>query len=235
MAFSVITPASFLVTLALFKNDQGESIMSALKKKIKESEATDNDGARHLVDSTEQGLRHVLNEPRHALIHLYESMLRYEEYWCRMRPMYKSRYPNFLSLAFPKESPLKPFFNYRLLKHVESGTIALLHSRHFAMGFHSCHVQHDQSLGFEKLISVFSILASGFVIAVLLFLWEEVRGMNQAAETMNKVPPTKVMPQDTNKLLENKVNMLLLRYGIPDRIQFYKELEEVVLLKDTTM
>ncbi len=147
---------------SLFKRVEGGSLL----------ERNNYSAHFHLTETLAGALEYVVRNPRHALIMIKETMLKYPEYKCPLVEAWKTDYPNLLSFAFPKDSRLRVFFNYSLLKHFQRGTLDVLRKRYFRQGLDSCTSQSDQALGFEKTISLFGILAFGFVTAVTLLVLE---------------------------------------------------------------
>lgn len=102
-----------------------------------------------------------------------ETVLSYGDYICRMDMPWSSRYPRFLSPAFPKGSPYRALIHHRLMRHLEGGTLSAISERWRGDAMSACQKPSPfMALGKEKLVGLFALLAAGFAVAVALFLAE---------------------------------------------------------------
>lgn len=95
---------------------------------------------------------------------------------------YKSNYPKHLSMALPRGSPFFPFLHYHIVRYIEKGTLDFVGKRWQPPRLHCpssrarqsirASSSSDLSLGLEKLIGLFTILAVGFGSAIAVFWCE---------------------------------------------------------------
>ena len=102
------------------------------------------------------------------LVHSLWSLFRLFSPW-------SSSYPHFLSMATPPDSAYLPFLRRFVLRHVEKGTMRLLHDRWLEErgGGEGCPaVQAIRALGAEKTVSLFAAWAVGAGAALALLVGE---------------------------------------------------------------
>ncbi|TRY78407.1 hypothetical protein TCAL_13946 [Tigriopus californicus] len=114
---------------SLFTNAEEGSIFHSLYNKFLK-----DDRDQYMINDIPTLLQELMQSKKRALFYLLETVYTYPEYNCQISAPWISNYPNFLSMAFPKSSPYKEFFQFLLYEHLEQPlVIAVL----LTLGFNS--------------------------------------------------------------------------------------------------
>lgn len=90
---------------------------------------------------------------------------------CEITVAWQTQYPDWVSIVLPKNSPLTDLFNFKLLQMKEQGINRLLEQK-WSQKQLDCSEDPFSGLGVEKMIALFSFLLTGFIIAILIFIFE---------------------------------------------------------------
>lgn len=146
-----------------------------------------------------------------------ETVLASESIRCRVTTAWASSMPRHLTMALQKGSPLRQFFDFHLLRIRESGRMEILHRRW--KDSRDCQQQQmDISLGYDKLVFLFSLLVAGFAVSVLIYLMEQLMGFAYAKGTAEKEPAA---------VVRTAVGSVLEGFGIENRL-LETELEDLL-------
>ncbi|XP_059096595.1 glutamate receptor ionotropic, kainate glr-3-like [Tigriopus californicus] len=99
---------------SLFTNAEEGSIFHSLYNKFLK-----DDRDQYMINDIPTLLQELMQSKKRALFYLLETVYTYPEYNCQISAPWISNYPNFLSMAFPKSSPYKEFFQFLLYEHLE--------------------------------------------------------------------------------------------------------------------
>lgn len=155
-------------------------------------------------DTIAEVVEEVITVPKRAGVLLYESCVYGLPKWqsCQLIYPWKSLYPNQLSYGFRKNSPFKPFFNYRLLTYIETGFIHDIYKKYNA-DFFSCPEEDENisnSLSGNKLISLFMILGIGYLASLVLALGENLASKIDTRSKQDKEVPIQGIQLRSNYL-----------------------------------
>ena len=197
-----------------------------------------------VFNATRYALNSLMKSPRRGHLNFYETVLYDDEYKCKVKFPWKSQYPNHLSFAFPKNSPLFPFFDYQVLKMMETGTMDLIR-RKWTGSDRQCTDQEDKELeedvglSFNKLVGLFLVCSIGAVLAILIFTYEVANGVYRKLP-MRRVDDSELeyvdrytrYSQDGNgKKVMNKMSNLFIKWNVQDWNVFMTDMEELFQLK----
>ena len=97
-----------------------------------------------------------------------ETVREYKQFQCGLLVAWRSHAPVLNSMAFGRDSVYKPFVDSFVMNMIEDGSVDLITKKWKNEGVaNSCREQRNMSLGFEKLASLFALLAAGSLAAVL--------------------------------------------------------------------
>ena len=82
------------------------------------------------VSEGQPALDVLMTTPRMTHLGVYEGIMYHQTYKCEIAVAWKSKYPNTLSYIFPKTSPYFPFFNYWILKYMETGLLRNIQNKY---------------------------------------------------------------------------------------------------------
>ena len=105
---------------------------------------------------------------------------------------------------------------------MESGQVNLLKRQWMPDAV--CHEERDRSLSFSKLVSLFGLLAVGFVISLALFLSEQILGLTKIKHKPNLLDIKSRMSIYGNQ----KLNVVMEKWSIPNKLEFLRELDEAL-------
>ena len=93
-----------------------------------------------------------------------ETVFSQEATKCDVLMPWETEFPNLLGMAVAKESVYYEMLMFRTLRQMDMGTWQILTQR-MKKGQPICSVDVSASLGIEKLVSVFSIVAFGYILS----------------------------------------------------------------------
>ena len=155
-----------------------------------------------------------------AFFFIEQSVGFYSEFQCSLSVPWKTHFPNLLSLAFPKGSPYRQFFQMKLLQHQEKGTVPLLRKK-WVKSWDDvvCSPKEEAlGLGLEKLIGLFGLLGLAGSLSVLLCLIELFSrlGAKNSAEKGTELDYFRSPVESAGKVLA-------LKYGILQKEDFLRD------------
>jgi len=128
-----------------------------------------------LTDPTRAFLYPLVNKSVSILINpnfsLQETVLALGGTPCQIIRVWATSFPGLLTYGIAKKSPYKPFLFYQQLKLIENGALGALLDR-WNEEEPVCNLSRVDSLGFEKILMAFLIVALGVVCAVSTFVVE---------------------------------------------------------------
>ena len=150
--------------------------------------------------SVPKAVEKVITEPRKAFYYTRESVENFQSAQCKIIMAWKAPTRLQLAQAFPKNSRYRNFFKYAIFRLKETGSYSFLDKR-WRLQRPDCRDDDRAStigLGWEKVVSLFAVLAFGFSLACLIccsecvakkygLLEEHIRGANGSEETEEKV------------------------------------------------
>lgn len=179
-----------------------------------------------LYPDIETGLASIVENPYEAFFNVIESILVYKDYQCSTIVAWKTNYPNFLSLAFPKNSRYFKFFNFKTLQFIESGALDVLTYRYIQpFEKRQCELEGPSGLGLEKLISLFGLLGGAAMISGLIFLFETFGQVGRVSRT-----PTPLVPLGSSISLRYWIDTMPIKYDIANKEAFMAEMDKIVWL-----
>ena len=112
--------------------------------------------------SVKEVVKEVTTEPNVAFYGTKSNLQHVEDFACKFSVAWESNSPLFVSFALPKWSPYSKFLSFSFQKQVELGIYREAAERS------RCNVGTYESLGMEKLLSIFIFLALCYVTSVIL-------------------------------------------------------------------
>ncbi len=163
-----------------------------------------------------------------AFVTIKEDMLSHPQYKCLVIKAYETQYPNHLSFAFPKESPYTGFFNFQVLRILETGVLNIVNQRH-SDGDQECDDKREAALSFVKVISLFAILAIGCTCSIILLSAESIFDLQKQKLKLTTYGKSALDLLHRNPAaLETKIKKFMFKWGISNRDDFTKELYDLM-------
>eukprot|EP00094_Tigriopus_californicus_P003818 TCALIF_03674-PA protein Name:"Similar to GRIN2D Glutamate receptor ionotropic, NMDA 2D (Homo sapiens)" AED:0.45 eAED:0.49 QI:0/0/0/0.66/1/1/3/0/636 len=179
-----------------------------------------------LYPDIKTGLENLVKNPYEAFFNVIESVLGYKDYQCSIIVAWKTNYPNFLSLAFPKNSRYFKFFNFKTLQFIEGGALDVLTYRYIQpFEQRQCELEGPSGLGLEKLISLFGLLGGATIMSGLIFLFETFGRVGRVSRT-----PTPLLPARSSRSLQYWIRTMPIKYGIANHDAFMAEMDKIIWL-----
>lgn len=170
------------------------------------------------------GLEMLLREDKTALFYTREGFLHFQEFRCTVVMPWRTKYPAFLTMGFPKNSPYYPFFSYQMLRHFENGVVPALRERWLTFGTDHCKDDGLKPLGFEKLVCLFGLLAAAALAAVGVFSVEKILTIGRSEDT------GKTREQDTKTKMIHKLQEIMINHGILQERKFVADMADLIRL-----
>ena len=222
-------PEFYSLYINIFKNGEPGSIF----RQIYDKDVKDNPGA---IFPEERGaLERLMQEQKMAMFYNQEALLDYEEFRCDILAPWLTKYPGFLTLAFPKNSAYFPFFQYQTIRYFENGVIEVLRNRWTTFKMDHCLNTEPTSLGLEKLISLFGLLGTSALLALVVFCFEKVAGFGGgpflSSAERSKVDDEMFFVQSVVEgAMQSHLNRVMLKFSIGDRRLFMDEMRHLLAL-----
>ena len=216
----------------MFKNAEEGSIFQQIWDK------NGGDDSNEYFTDEITGLEMLLKEDKTALFYTREGFLHFQEFRCEVLMPWKTKYPAFLTMGFPKNSPYFPFFNYQMMHHFENGVVPALRQRWLTFGTDHCKDNGLKPLGLEKLISLFGLLAVASIAAIALFLAEKILALGSReghkGQIAKKIVEQEVRERDgLTPQMVMKLPEVMTNYGIVQKRKFISDMTDFVLLSNT--
>ena len=101
----------------------------------------------------------------------------FDKEFCSLKAVWKSPQKSPLAYAFPKRSPLTPFFNHVLLKLKESGAIEMLKKKWEYPYNLDCSVQNSdefERVSAKKVVLILVIFGSSVILSLICVVIENI-------------------------------------------------------------
>ena len=227
--FRLLLPEGYALYINIFKNAEKGTVFN----RIWDKNVRDYSTSYFSSNPTSMGSR--LAEEETAIFYTKEGLLYFDELRCDVLTPWETKYPGFLTMAFPKNSTYFPLFHFQAIRHFENGVIFALRNRWTTFRSDHCKNSGPQSLGLEKLVSLFGLLAVASTCAVAIFIMEklaQIKGPLGLGQVKN-LSMEKQWNQDgtlEQEFLMLSLNEMTNRFEISEKRRFIFEMQRIVNL-----
>ena len=141
---------------------------------------------------------------------------------CDINVVWRNTAPGYISFGLKKDSPFYELFKMQTMKLFNTGSLKLLVNTWLKKDFtSSCEKQRNvspesKSLGYEKLVSLFIIIAAGFLLAVIVMIIEKLCNIkiNNGSVQKSRKPNDnmmKVYEKDLDSLIIELVGKIITK------------------------
>lgn len=191
---------------------------------------TKHDDESLVFQTPREAIQDIIAVPDHAYIYSVEKMYEYPEYKCDVIRPWTNNIALIVSMAFPKNSPYTKFINFKLLERLENGLLSVLQRRHYELNV-ECIPERKVTLSFLKSISLFGVMAAGFIVSLLMFIVEGLLyGCNRILTKPTSAPKDSKYARTSD--YEDELKVFMFKWGISERHSFLTDLEMLHQLRN---
>ena len=222
---SLILPEHYTLYLNVFRNAEKGSVF---KRIYEQTLANDT---RPYFDNEKEAVPRLRVEDDLAIFYTREGLLHYDQFRCDLIAPWMTQYPAVLSMAFPKDSRYFEFFRHQIFRNFENGVMDSLRKRWTTFPSELCLEEGSNSLGLEKLVSLFALIASASILAVLIFVLESVLGFALSRRSKSQVTDITFKPPSSRQTIyQGQLNRIIFEFNIQDKSEFVAEVSRTINL-----